>query len=104
MLGGAGGGLSLPLSCLAVRPLAPMMHDAVTAPRPLQGVERFLRGAGYSESALRKIWATDRRLLLLLSTPSVTSSRRFSARLDSAGWRRNSRKNHVTLDTPLSAC
>lgn len=76
-----GGRLSLPLSCLAVRPLAPMMHGAVTAPRPLQEVERFLGGAGYSESALRKIWATDRQLLLL--TPSVTSSRCFTARLDS---------------------
>lgn len=81
---GERGGLSSPLSCLAVCPLAPMMHGAVNAPRPLQEVERFLGGAGYSESALRKIWATDRRrLLLLLSTPSVTSSRCFSARLDS---------------------
>lgn len=80
--GCGGGGLSLPLSCLAVRPLAPMMHGAVTAPQPLQEVERFLRGAGYSESALRKIWAADGQTdgrtdgrLLPSSTPSVTSSR-----------------------------
>lgn len=48
------GGLSLPLSCLAVRLPAPMMHGTVTAPRCLQEVEHFLGGAGHSESALRK--------------------------------------------------